>query len=114
MTSYHVENYRIVMEANENPSAATSIGSAALNRKGSTTSSRCPPITVRTEMSSHTPAPNEERHWESVHKCSKCGYEHNLEKLDLDETTTGIATCPRCEWSGQIDLQIVPGQRLDE
>lgn len=73
-----------------------------------------PPITVRPQMSPYTPEPNEKRHWESVHKCSRCGYELNLEKLDLNETTTGIAACPRCEWSGQIDLQIVPGQRLDE
>ncbi len=48
--------------------------------------------------------------WESVHKCPKCGYELNLEKLDLQEATTGLATCPRCEWSGQINLQIVPRQ----
>jgi hypothetical protein len=53
---------------------------------------------------------NERSEWESVHKCPKCGYELNLAKLDLDETTTGIATCPRCEWAGQINLQIVPGQ----
>jgi hypothetical protein len=39
MTSYHVENYRIVTETNGNPSAATSTRSADLNRKGSTTSS---------------------------------------------------------------------------
>jgi MFS transporter, DHA2 family, multidrug resistance protein len=39
MTCYHVENHRIVTEANENPSAATSTRSADLNRKGSTTSS---------------------------------------------------------------------------
>ena len=45
---------------------------------------------------------NERSEWESVHKCPKCGYELNLAKLDLDETTTGIATCPRCEWAGQI------------
>jgi uncharacterized paraquat-inducible protein A len=65
-------------------------------------------------MSSHTPEPSVETHWESVHRCSKCGCERNLAQLDLRETTTGIATCPRCEWSGQIDLQIVPRQHLDE
>jgi ssDNA-binding Zn-finger/Zn-ribbon topoisomerase 1 len=53
---------------------------------------------------------DERSEWESVHKCPKCGYELNLAKLDLGETTTGIATCPRCEWAGQINLQIVPGQ----
>jgi uncharacterized paraquat-inducible protein A len=65
-------------------------------------------------MSPYTPETNEKRYWESVHKCAKCGYEHNLAKLDLHETTSGIAKCPRCEWSGQIDLQIVPRQPLDE
>ena len=60
-------------------------------------------------MSPYTPKPSDRSEWESVHKCPKCGYELNLEKLDLDETTTGIATCPRCGWAGQIDLQIVPG-----
>ena len=72
------------------------------------------PIPARTEMSSHTPEPSDEGHWESVHKCSKCGYVRNLAKLGLRETTTGIAKFPRCEWSGQIDLQIVPRRRLDE
>jgi uncharacterized paraquat-inducible protein A len=65
-------------------------------------------------MSSHTPEPSEETLWESVHKCSQCGYEHNFAKLDLRETTNGIATCLRCKRSGQIDLQIVPRQRLNE
>jgi hypothetical protein len=71
-------------------------------------------IPVRTEMSSHTPEPSEETPWESVHKCSQCGYEYNLARLDLHETSTGIATCPKCEWSGQIDLQIVPRRRIEE
>jgi ssDNA-binding Zn-finger/Zn-ribbon topoisomerase 1 len=65
-------------------------------------------------MNPHTPEPTERNEWESVHKCPKCGFELNLEKLDLDETTTGIATCPRCEWAGQINLQIVPGQNPAE
>jgi ssDNA-binding Zn-finger/Zn-ribbon topoisomerase 1 len=52
--------------------------------------------------------------WESAHKCPKCGYDLNLEKLDLQEATTGIATCPRCEWSSQIDIQIVSSQDSDQ
>jgi transcription elongation factor Elf1 len=61
-------------------------------------------------MNPQTPAPSTRAEWESVHKCPKCGYELNLASVDLDETTTGIATCPRCEWSSQIDIQIVPRQ----
>ncbi len=45
--------------------------------------------------------------WESVHKCPSCDYELNLEKIDFRGATTGIATCPRCEWEGQINVQIV-------
>jgi ssDNA-binding Zn-finger/Zn-ribbon topoisomerase 1 len=61
-------------------------------------------------MNPHAPEPSEQSNWESVHKCPKCGYELNLEKLDLDETTTEIAMCPKCEWSSQIDFRIVPRQ----
>lgn len=65
-------------------------------------------------MEPQSPNTNEQAAWESVHKCPKCAFELNLEKLDLDETTTGIARCPRCGWAGQIDLQIVPGQSSAE
>jgi hypothetical protein len=61
-------------------------------------------------MSPHTPEPSVRSEWESVHKCPKCGFELNLEKLDLDETTTGIVTCPRCGRAGRINLQIVSAQ----
>jgi hypothetical protein len=98
----------------ENPRRQLPLDRADLNRNGSTHHPAVFPFPVGVKMSSHTPEPSEETDWESVHKCSQCGYEHNLAKLDLRETTTGIATCPRCERSGQIDLQIVPRQRLGE
>jgi ssDNA-binding Zn-finger/Zn-ribbon topoisomerase 1 len=59
-------------------------------------------------MKSHTPEPSEKSEWKSVHKCPKCGHELSLAKLNLYETTTGIVTCPKCKWSGQVDLRIVP------
>ena len=37
-----------------------------------------------------------------------------MAKLDLHQTSTGIATCPKCGWSGQIDVQIVPRQPFNE
>lgn len=47
------------------------------------------------------------RQWRSANVCPKCRYVLDLEEIDLKAITTGIATCPRCEWSGYIDIQIV-------
>jgi ssDNA-binding Zn-finger/Zn-ribbon topoisomerase 1 len=56
---------------------------------------------------------NEPIRWESVHKCPKCAFTRNLNKLNLQEVTTGIAFCPRCESSAQVDLQIIPWSEAD-
>jgi hypothetical protein len=45
--------------------------------------------------------------WESVHVCPNCGHVINLAELDLTAITTGIVTCPSCDWSGQIEIQII-------
>ncbi len=45
--------------------------------------------------------------WESVHVCSNCRHVINLAELDLRAITTGIVICPKCDWSGQIEIQIV-------
>ncbi len=45
--------------------------------------------------------------WESVHVCPNCGHVINLAELDLRAITTGIVTCPSCDWSGQIEIQII-------
>jgi predicted RNA-binding Zn-ribbon protein involved in translation (DUF1610 family) len=45
--------------------------------------------------------------WESAHVCPNCGHVINLAELDLRAITTGIGNCPSCEWSGQIEIQIV-------
>jgi len=45
--------------------------------------------------------------WESVHVCPNCGHVINLAQLDLRAVTTGIVTCPSCDWSGQIEIQVV-------
>jgi len=44
--------------------------------------------------------------WESVHVCPGCGHVINLADLDMRAITTGIVTCPSCDWSGQIEIQI--------
>lgn len=45
--------------------------------------------------------------WESVHVCPKCGHILNLALVDLKAITTGIVDCPKCDWSGPIEIQIV-------
>lgn len=45
--------------------------------------------------------------WESVHICSQCGFVINLDQIDLMAATTGIAVCPSCDRSGQINIQII-------
>ena len=52
-------------------------------------------------------SPFENSAWESVHVCPNCGHVINLAELDLRAITTGIVTCPSCDWSGQIEIQVV-------
>ena len=48
-----------------------------------------------------------EAKWESVHICPSCGYAQNLADLDLKAITTGLVDCPRCGWTGRIEIRIV-------
>ena len=41
------------------------------------------------------------------HVCPNCGHIINLAELDLRAITTGIVSCPTCDWSGQIEIQVV-------
>ena len=54
----------------------------------------------------------EAQHWESVHVCPSCTNVINLAEMDLRAITTGIVSCPRCEWSGAIEIKIVNGYGL--
>jgi len=45
--------------------------------------------------------------WESEHVCPACGHVVNLAELDMTAITTGIMTCPSCDWSGQIEIQVI-------
>jgi ssDNA-binding Zn-finger/Zn-ribbon topoisomerase 1 len=62
-------------------------------------------------MEPEHPETNRQKHWESVHLCPKCGHALNLEEADLETVTTGIATCPKCEWAGPINLKIVQEEK---
>jgi predicted RNA-binding Zn-ribbon protein involved in translation (DUF1610 family) len=47
------------------------------------------------------------KHWESVHRCPKCGHVVNLAEIDLRAISTGIIACPKCEFSGPVYIEIV-------
>jgi predicted RNA-binding Zn-ribbon protein involved in translation (DUF1610 family) len=58
-------------------------------------------------MSSSDTVPENGQAWESAHVCPNCGHVINLAELDMQALTTGIVTCPSCDWSGQIEIQVV-------
>jgi predicted RNA-binding Zn-ribbon protein involved in translation (DUF1610 family) len=58
-------------------------------------------------MTAHASDDREWQHWESVHVCPNCGNVINLAELDLRAITTGIVTCPSCDWSGQIEIEVI-------
>jgi ssDNA-binding Zn-finger/Zn-ribbon topoisomerase 1 len=47
------------------------------------------------------------RQWESAHVCPQCGFPIDLKDIGLTEATTGLITCPKCDWSGQIAIEII-------
>ena len=44
----------------------------------------------------------------SAHLCKQCGFSIDLKDLGLREGATGLVTCPKCGWSGQVTIRIVP------
>lgn len=42
----------------------------------------------------------------SVHRCPRCNHTVDLKQLTMREGTTGLITCPKCEWSGPIAIGI--------
>jgi ssDNA-binding Zn-finger/Zn-ribbon topoisomerase 1 len=53
------------------------------------------------------PCMSPEKQLVSVHICPKCGHVMNLAEIEFNAITTGIMSCPRCDWSGPIRIQIV-------
>jgi hypothetical protein len=51
------------------------------------------------------------RSWKSVHVCPNCDLVIDLAELDMTEVTTGILTCPSCDWSGRIEITVVDAAR---
>lgn len=58
-------------------------------------------------MGQPSPMPQGPTQWRSATVCPKCRYALDLENLDLLAITTGMATCPKCGWTGYIDIEIV-------
>jgi len=54
-----------------------------------------------------TQKPGTKKDWEHVHRCVKCGHTLNPDQIELGSIMLGVITCPGCEWSGPINLQIV-------
>ena len=48
--------------------------------------------------------------WEHVHLCLKCGHTLDPDQIELGAIILGVITCPKCEWSGPINLRIVERQ----
>lgn len=48
---------------------------------------------------------------ESAHVCTQCEFSISLENLGLRGGKTGFLTCPKCDWSEPVNIQIVDGSR---
>jgi transcription elongation factor Elf1 len=45
---------------------------------------------------------------EHVHKCPRCESVVRASEIDHSAIATGVITCLKCEFSGPINVQIVP------
>jgi len=55
---------------------------------------------------------NSEKRLMSAHICPKCGHVMNLAEIDFNAVTTGILSCPHCDWSGPIRIQIIDANSI--
>lgn len=46
--------------------------------------------------------------WEHVHRCPQCEHIIKADEIPHSAIATGVLTCPRCNYSGPINVQIVP------
>jgi hypothetical protein len=49
-----------------------------------------------------------ERTWEHVHRCPQCEHILKADEIPHSAIATGVITCPKCDFSGPIEVQIVP------
>jgi ssDNA-binding Zn-finger/Zn-ribbon topoisomerase 1 len=67
-----------------------------------------------TPMTTRSNEDGDKKHWWSVHVCPKCAFVTNLSEIDLKTVTTGIINCPRCDWSGPVEIKIAEVDEADE
>jgi predicted RNA-binding Zn-ribbon protein involved in translation (DUF1610 family) len=58
-------------------------------------------------MEGHQPDNTGKRPKASAHVCLQCGYSIDLKHIGLRVGATGLITCPKCGWSGPVEIQIV-------
>jgi hypothetical protein len=58
-------------------------------------------------MSPLPPPPDGRKTFHPVHVCPECGLAIELKDIGLPEATTGLITCPKCDWSGRIEIEII-------
>jgi hypothetical protein len=58
-------------------------------------------------MSPQSLPPEKRKPLQSVHVCPQCGFPIDLQDIGLTEATTGLITCAKCDWSGQIAIEII-------
>jgi C4-type Zn-finger protein len=49
-----------------------------------------------------------ETNWEHVHRCPSCERIIKAAEIPHSAVATGVITCPKCDYSGPINVQIVP------
>ena len=45
--------------------------------------------------------------WEHVYQCPQCGHIVKAEEIPRPAIISGVMTCPQCESSGPINVQII-------
>jgi hypothetical protein len=52
--------------------------------------------------------------WEHVHQCPQCEHIVKAEDIPRPAIISGVMTCPNCEWSGPMNVQIVKESSTEE
>ena len=66
---------------------------------------------IKNAMSGGTSNASKKKSWGSVHVCPQCRSTIRLDDIDLKAVTTRIVNCPLCDWSGQLEIEIVERER---
>jgi len=64
-------------------------------------------------MNHQHPESEKRKPLQSAHVCPQCGFSIDLKHLGLRGGSTGLITCPKCERSGPVEIQIVAKEQQD-